>query len=142
MFRSLLLMELTHATLVDEWVITKTQRHKLNPKKGKKKGEKDPLHKPGIVKRLVDRFLKHPPAFKQRPHDLLQQIFKQCFVLPSAEQGLLGDLKNLSIAGDGSSVRTGASRYGKMTCNCRKQGIFYCQCARRYSDPDACMGLG
>ena len=181
MFRSILLMELTHVESVDDWVKTlkatplwaiysgftpddipgvgtfydfmgrlwlaesphlssKTRKPKRKPKKGKKKGEKAPLHKPGIVKRLVDRFLKHPPAFKQRPHDLLQQIFKQCFVLPSAEQGLLGDLKNLSVAGDGSSVRTGASRYGKMTCDCKKQGIFNCQCARRYSDPDASWG--
>lgn len=117
--------------------VRKYRRHK--PKKGKRKGEKSP-HKPGIVNRLVERFLKRPPRFKSRPHDLLQQIFKECFVLPSARAGLIGDIEHLRIAGDGTSVRTGASRYGKSTCSCRKQGIFNCSCPRRYSDPDASWG--
>lgn len=60
--------------------------------------------------------------------------------MPSAKLGLLGNIKHLRIAGDGTSVRTGASRYGKMTCTCRKQGVFNCQCPRRYSDPDASWG--
>jgi len=118
----------------------KVRKRKRKPKKGKKKGEKAPIRKPGIVKRLVDRFLSRPPVFKTRPHDLLQKIFKECFVLPSAKLGLLGDIEHLRIAGDGSSVRTGASRYGKMTCTCRKQGVFNCRCPRRYSDPDASWG--
>ncbi len=181
LFRSLLLMELTHAKSVDNWVKTmrahpiwaiysgfspddvpgvgtfydfqnrlwladaphlssKVRKPKRKPKKGKKKGEKAPIRKPGIVGRLVSRFLKHPPAHKTQPHDLLQQIFKDCFVLPSANQGLLGDPENLRIAGDGSSVRTGASRYGKLLCSCREQKIFNCRCNRRYSDPDASWG--
>lgn len=118
----------------------KVRKPRRKPKKGKKKGEKSPTYKPGIVKRLVDRFLSRPPVFKVRPHDLLQQIFKECFVMPSANLGLLGDVEHLRFAGDGSSVRTGASRYGKLTCSCRKQGVFNCQCPRRYSDPDASWG--
>lgn len=180
MFRSLLLMEMTHCSSIDDWVrelkafpiwailsgfdpdsvpgvgtfydfmkrlwladalhlSSKVRKRGRKLKKGKRKGEKTP-HKPGIVKRLVDRFLKHPPRFKTRPHDLLQQIFKECFVLPSARVGLIGDIEHLRIAGDGTSVRTGASRYGKSTCTCRKQGIFNCNCPRRYSDPDASWG--
>lgn len=181
LFRSLLLMELTHSKSVDNWVKTmrafpiwaiyfgfsphdvpgvgtfydfqkrlwladsphlssKIRKPKRKPKKGKKKGEKAPLRKPGIVGRLVSRFLKHPPAPKTQPHDLLQKIFKECFVIPSANQGLLGDITNLDIAGDGSSVRTGASRYGKLVCSCREQKVYNCRCARRYSDPDASWG--
>lgn len=113
-------------------------RHK--PKKGKKKGEKSPMKKPGIVKRLVDRYLEYPPDFHSRPHDLFQKIFKECFVVPSAKHGILGNLDALAIAGDGSSVRTGASRYGKLICDCRKNGIFTCNCPRKYSDPDASWG--
>lgn len=113
-------------------------RHK--PRKGKKKGEKSPIRKPGVVSRLVKRFLKHPPSFHKQPHDLLQQIMKECFVLPSAQKGILGDISSLSIAGDGTSVRTGASQYGKSICNCRKNGIYKCNCARRFSDPDADWG--
>ncbi|MEN6413757.1 MAG: hypothetical protein ABFC84_13510 [Veillonellales bacterium] len=113
-------------------------RHK--PKKGKKKGEKSPMKKPGIVKRLVDRYLEYPPDFHSRPHDLFQKIFKECFVVPSAKHGILGNLDALAIAGDGSSVRTGASRYGKLICDCRKNGILTCNCPRKYSDPDASWG--
>jgi hypothetical protein len=96
---------------------SKVRKPRRKPKKGKKKGDKSPLRKPGVVKCLVDRFLKHPPSFNSRPHDLLQQIFKECFVVPSAKMGLLGNVENLSIAGDGTSVRTGASRYGKLICD-------------------------
>lgn len=119
---------------------SKVRKPRRKPQKGKKKGDKSPMRKPGIVKRLVDRFLKYPPCFNSRPHDLLQQIFKECFVLPSANKGLLGDVKNLSLAGDGTSVRTGASRHGKLICVCRKNRVFNCSCPRKYSDADASWG--
>lgn len=110
------------------------------PKKGKKKGDKSPLKRPGAVKRLVDRYIDHPPDFSSRPHDLFQKIFKECFVMPSAKHGILGDVNALSIAGDGTSARTGAGCYGKLTCDCRKNGIFKCTCPRLFSDPDASWG--
>ena len=113
-------------------------RHK--PKKGKKKGEKSPVKRPGMVKRLVDRYIEQPPDFHSRPHDIFQKIFKECFVVPSAKHGILGDISALAIAGDGSSVRTGACRYGKLICDCRKKGIYKCHCSRKYSDPDASWG--
>ena len=110
------------------------------PKKGKKKGDKSPLKRPGAVKRLVDRYLEHPPDFHLRPHDLFQKIFKECFVVPSAKHGILGNMSSLSIAGDGTSARTGASCYGKLTCDCRNNRIFKCSCHRKFSDPDASWG--
>lgn len=109
-------------------ISNKVRKPRRKPKKGKKKGNKSPLKKPGAVKRLVNRFLKHPPSFRSRPHDLLQEIFKECFVIPSAQKELLVDVNNLSIAGDATSVRTGASRYGKLICDCRKNKIFNCKC--------------
>ena len=54
----------------------------------------------------------------------LEDIFIQCAIIPSAQRGLLGDTKKLTIAGDGSSLVSGANPNGKPTCNCRKQGIF------------------
>ena len=118
----------------------KVRKPRRKPKKGKKKGDKAPMRKPGVVKRLVKRFLKYPPSFKNRPSDLLQQILKECFVLPSAKMGLLGNTSMLSVAGDGTSVRTGANPYGKTLCKCRENRIFRCDCARRFSDPDADWG--
>ena len=119
---------------------SKLRRTRRKPNKGKKKGDKSPIKKPGIVKRLVERYLQNPPIFHSRPHDLFQKIFKECFVVPSTKHGLLGDINALSVAGDGSSARTGASCYGKLVCDCRKNGIYKCSCHRKFSDPDASWG--
>lgn len=92
----------------------------LNPRRVRNKGEKSPLKKPGMVKRLLNHYLEYPPNFHSRPHALFQKIFKECFVIPSAKHGILGNLDALAIAKYGSSVLTGASRYGKLICDCRK----------------------
>jgi len=116
------------------------RKSRRKPKRAKKKGDKSPLKRPGIVARLVKRFLANPPSFHSRPHDLFQQIFKVCFVLPSAQKGLLGDVERMALAGDGTPLRTGASPYGKRVCSCREQGIYSCSCFRRFTDPDADWG--
>lgn len=106
-----------------------------------KKNEKLPLVRPGIVDRLVKRVLRladRPLA--ARPEDVLNAIFQQVFVEPSAQKGLLGDVKHLVISGDGTPVRTGANPYGKKICDCKAKGIFNCRCPRVYSDPDATWG--
>ncbi|MBP2661038.1 MAG: transposase [Firmicutes bacterium] len=103
---------------------SKLRKPRRKPKKGKKKRDKSPLKRPGAVKRLVDRCLKNPPVFHSRPHDIFQKIFKECFVVPSTKHGLLGDSNALSVAGDGSSARTGANCYGKLVCDCRNK-VFY-----------------
>ena len=78
-----------------------------------------------------------------RPDDLqkrLEDSLLQLAVLPSAQRGLLGDLEGLILCGDGSSLYSGASPYGKPTCHCRRQGIFNCHCDRFFSDPTANWG--
>lgn len=52
-------------------------KHKSNYKKKKKykKGEKAPLKKPGIIKRLVDRFLKYGSDKKELATDRLFEFF-------------------------------------------------------------------
>jgi len=71
-------------------------RKPLAPRRRRgKKNEKLPLARPGIVDRMVKRILqwdKHPlPA---RPEDVLNAIFQQVFVKPSAQKGMLGDASN------------------------------------------------
>ena len=106
-----------------------------------KKNEKAPLARPGIVGRLVNRILRQKgQPLPARPEDILNNIFQQVFVEASGQKGLLGDTKELVVAGDGTPVRTGASPYGKKICDCKKKGIFNCQCPRRYSDPEAAWG--
>ncbi|HJS83123.1 MAG TPA: transposase [Nitrososphaera sp.] len=78
-----------------------------------------------------------------RPRDLLQRLedlLLKLALLPSAQRGLLGDLKALVLAGDGSALESGASCYGKPLCQCRKQGVFTCKCDRLFSDPSADWG--
>jgi hypothetical protein len=53
---------------------------------------------------------------------------------------MLGDLKNLIVCGDGSSLVTGASPYGTPSCQCRKNGLFKCDHDRFFSDPTANWG--
>ena len=116
----------------------KARRPRRKPKKGKK-GKKAPVAPPGAVQRLANHFLDGKQV-KPGAYDSLHRLFKDVFVMPSAHLGLLGDPQALSVAGDGTSVRTGGSRYGKSLCDCRKQGIYRCDCLRRFSDADASWG--
>lgn len=117
------------------------RRQRGKPRKKGRKGEKLDHKRPGVVKRLVERIERRQgKPLPSRPEGLLLEIFRDAFVLPSAAKGLLGDVRNLVLAGDSTPVRTGASPYGKRICTCKEQGIKSCQCPRAYSDPDASWG--
>ena len=106
-----------------------------------KKNEKLPLARPGIVDRLVKRILRQErKPLPARPEDVLNAIFQQVFVEPSGQKGLLGNVEQLVIAGDGTPVRTGTNPYGKKVCDCKSKGIYNCRCPRCYSDPEAAWG--
>lgn len=75
------------------------------------------------------------------PNDLLTRlgaILLAVGVQASAEKGLLGDVRKLTVAGDGSPLVTGTNRYGKRTCECPKHER--CDCPRIFDDPDARFG--
>lgn len=111
------------------------------PKKTLRKNEKLPPKHPDIINRLVDRIFKskdqpvHPGNEK-----IIQKVFSECFVIPSAEIGLLGDTQKMMISADGTLVRTAASHYGIKICNCKANGIHNCDCKRRSSDINARWG--
>ncbi len=120
---------------------------KLKPKKAKKKkkkktkkGEKQPLKKPGIVKRLVERHFKYGSKNKEIPTDFLFDFFQSVFLKKSAYLGLLGDLKKLGISGDGTPIATSSYLRSKSTCNCFNEGITKCHHSRIYSQPDINRG--
>jgi hypothetical protein len=78
-----------------------------------------------------------------RPDDLLKRledILMRCAIIPSARRGLLDDTDALTVSGDGSALPTGASPHGKPSCDCRKNGIYDCDCPRYYSDSTADWG--
>jgi len=122
---------------MDESSILKPVYRKPSKKYGK--NVKMPSKHPDIVAKLVGKILEGE-SFDKRPEKLLQQIFAECIVKPSAKLGLLGDTKNLDISGDGTCVKSGASHHGKKVCDCKKNGIYNCKCSRKFSDPNATWG--
>ncbi|MCR4436138.1 MAG: hypothetical protein QHH06_10195 [Clostridiales bacterium] len=109
------------------------------PHKKLKKNQKQPPRHPGIIQKLVDLALQGA-SFDSRPELLMQQIFAKVGVEPSAKAGLLGDVKKLSVSGDGTCINSGGSSYGVKVCDCVKQGVYNCDCKRKFSDPGARWG--
>lgn len=116
------------------------RKRKKKKKKKPKKGEKSPPKKPGIVKRLVERFLKYGSKKKVLPADRLFELFESAFLSVSSKLGLLGDPNNFGIIGDGTPIETASYPRSKPTCNCNAKGISKCNHPRFYSQPDCNSG--
>lgn len=124
------------------------KKFKRKPAKKLKKNEKLPPKHPEIVDRVVQRILRNI----NQPNDggqykLIYQFFIHCIVEKSAQMGLLGDVENLIIAGDGTHIKTGSSPYGTKVCDCNKfvvengKKVFNrCDCARKFTDLYATWG--
>ncbi|MEI7961883.1 MAG: transposase, partial [archaeon] len=115
-------------------------RHKAKKRKPKKKvgkGVKLPPKRPGIVARLASKII-GGRRLNFRPEIVLQKIFADVCVKRSLELGLLN--QTLSVSGDGTCIKTGASSYGVKTCDCNSIGNYHCDCNRKFSDPNATWG--
>ena len=114
----------------------RSKRFKRKPTKNLGKGKKLPPKHPNIVARLK----KYIIAGKRYQDKLALALNKILSV--SVEQSLsLGLISNkLDAGGDGTCVKTGASPYGKKVCSCTDNGIYNCDCLRRFSDPCANWG--
>ena len=110
----------------------KPKKRKKSKKKKPKKGEKAPVDKPGIVARLVNRFFKYGSSFKEKPADRLFSLFQSSFLHVSAAYGLLGDLTQFSVSGDGTPVKTAAQ--------IRKKKLKNNELYFKYSQPDINTG--
>ena len=88
---------------------------------------------------LVDIILEGRPI-PYGPEKVLNKIFAELVVKPSAEKQFLGDVNDLTISGDSAPVKSGGNPYGKKVCNCSKNSIKNCNCKRRFSDPSARLG--
>ena len=110
------------------------------PQKKFKAGEKQPPKHPEIVGKLCDQAIKGRKPFPRRPELLIQKVFARCFVDCSVKLGLIPDPSKLILSGDGSSLRTGSKHSGVKVCDCLKNGVFKCDCKRRFSDPQATWG--
>ena len=119
-------------------IVKLDEKPRVKPKKRKPKKKygknKMPHKRKGTVQMLVDRILKGR-RFNRRPERFLQEIFAKLCVQPSIDMGLVPPA--VSISGDGSCIKTGASPFGRKTCECTD---FDCDCPRRFSDPNATHG--
>jgi hypothetical protein len=124
------------------------KKFKRKPSKKLKKNEKLPPKHPNITERIVDKIMKNirfAPALGK--YSIIYKFFLHCIIEKSGEMGLLGNVEKLSIAGDGTHVKTGASPYGKKICDCPKfiikngAKVFNkCECSRKFSDSNAVWG--
>ena len=113
------------------------KKKKRKPSKKIGKGNKLPPKRPGIVARLVGKIL-DGRRLECRPELILQRIFADVCVKASANLGLVN--QTISISGDGTCIKTGASSFGVKTCECGKSGNYHCDCPRKFSDPNATWG--
>lgn len=112
-------------------------KHKLKERKPTKKigkNKKLPNRHSGVVGRIVIRILKGK-KFNCKAEAVLHKIFADVCVKSSTDLGLIG--KKVSISGDGTCIKTGASNFGVKTCECKD---FSCNCTRKFSDPNASWG--
>lgn len=116
-------------------------RHKKKKTpKGKKHGEKTPNIKSTSAARFLDFYKKHPlpdPSFS--PLSLIFRLYKQQFLDVSVSHGLIQP-SAISLAGDGSPIRTSARLRYKKVCSCSENGISHCNCKRLFSQPDCNIG--
>ena len=112
------------------------KRKKNKPKKGEKLAPKDP----GIVSKLINRFIYRGAKKKDLPPDRLFDFFQSQILSVSANLGLLGNTNSLSVAGDGTPVVTASFPRSKPSCKCYAQGIAKCEHPRLFSQPDCNSG--
>lgn len=111
---------------------------KMKPPKGKRKGDKTPCDSSSIASRLLP-LLERWNLKPENPFWLIFKLYNQQFLSKSVEHGLI-DSAHLSLAGDGTPVRTAAQQRKKRLCNCRDNGSSSCNCKRHYSQPDCNWG--
>lgn len=87
---------------------------------------------------LLPFLVKHPIK-NTHPFKLIFKLYQQQFLNVSVEKGLI-DSKHLSIAGDGTPVRTSSLLRKKRICSCKQNGITKCKCKRLFSQPDCNSG--
>ena len=110
----------------------------MKPPKGKKKGDKTPCDSSSTASRLLP-LLERWNLKPENPFFLIFRLYQQQFLDRSIHEGLI-DPMHLSLAGDGTPVRTSAQQRKKRICDCKEKGCSSCNCKRQYSQPDCNWG--
>ena len=111
---------------------------KMKPPKGKKKGDKTPCDSSSTASKLLP-LLERWNLKPENPFFLIFRLYQQQFLDRSIHEGLI-DPMHLSLAGDGTPVRTAAQQRKKRICDCKEKGCSSCNCKRHYSQPDCNWG--
>ena len=107
---------------------------KMKPPKGKKKGDKIPCDSSSVASKLLP-LLERWPLKPVNLFLLVFRLYQQQFLDRSVAHGL-NDPQHLSLAGEGTPVRTAAQQRKKRLCDCKENGYSSCNCKRHYSQPD------
>ncbi|MCB7068257.1 hypothetical protein LI031_30945 [Enterocloster citroniae] len=111
---------------------------KPKTKKGIKKGDKTPADTDSISSRLLPFFQRHPVK-PSHAFSFIFRLYHTQFLDISIKNGLINPAK-LSVAGDGTPVKTSSLLRKKQICKCKKNGISDCNCKRFFSQPDTNSG--
>lgn len=115
-----------------------TGPHRRNLKKEKeaKKNDFDPTHSKS--EKLSAELLAHSEEPRTKDfYQILEDLNIRLGLIPCIDDGLICDLHNFVVSGDGSILQTASSSSGKPTCNCRSEGIYKCDHDRYYTSPSA-----
>lgn len=111
---------------------------KPKTKKGIKKGDKTPADTDSISSRLLPFFQRHPVK-PSHAFSFIFRLYQTQFLDISIKNGLINPAK-LSVAGDGTPVKTSSLLRKKQICKCKENGISDCNCKRFFSQPDTNSG--
>lgn len=116
-----------------------TKPKKRPVSKPKKKGDKAPSTSRKTVKEVIDELKIQTFNADDEAYGCLFNIFNDVFLAGSVDRDLV-NLRNLTIAGDGTPVQVSARLRRKKICDCAEKGILHCDCDRYYSQPDCDIG--
>jgi hypothetical protein len=112
-------------------------RHPLSkPKESTQKSRP----RPGLVQQLVDKALANKDKALGAFPSLHLNLLLKPIVLRSLRLSLLSSSEAIDLAGDGTKFKTGARSTGRKLCDCKKLGIYRCDCTRLYTDRFASWG--
>lgn len=112
--------------------------HRRNLKEEKDIG-KDPINPYQRQSQiLVNELLSHEDDSRVNDFQkILEDLLIKIGIRQSIEEGLIRDLDDLIVSGDGSIMASGASAQGKTACTCRSEGVYKCRHDRNYTSPTA-----
>lgn len=118
--------------------LTGQLRHnKKKTPKGKKKGDKSPNINKTATSRFIKFYKSHIlPDYSKSPLNFIFRLYKAQFLDYSVKEGLIDPLA-ISLAGDGTPLRTSARVRSQKVCNCKEK---HCSCKRKFSQPDCNVG--